>query len=86
MRLAKGDIVRCRNDGNDVFGRVMLASGGNPQSVVVVSSLASDHIFRLNGAITDFVALTVDYEQKLVTDLWGGTWEIEIADRTQIEK
>jgi len=80
MRLVKGQAVRCRNAENEVAGVVLLASDTNPQSVMVAFGEVAG--IRCGGgiAVTQTLALSVDYEHERIEDLFGAEWEIDVAD------
>jgi hypothetical protein len=79
-RLKRGDYVRVRLDGEGDWtpAFVALASDTDPSSVMLV----------FDGAVRDgrggFIAkglpLTVDYGKEEATSLFGGAYEIEVAE------
>ena len=80
-RLVKGQRVRLRLAGTDddwTRGIVIVASGGNPQSVgLMVEGVlrASDGAWVGGG-----FPLTIDYERETVKSLINDEYEFEVAD------
>ena len=78
-RLTKGQLVRLRLAGTSdewARGAVILASGGNPQSV----GLMVEGMVRSAGGawVGGGLPLMVDYDAETVTSLIGDEYELEI--------
>lgn len=85
MKLTTGQRVRCMNAENEWMpGIVMFASDTQPQTVAVLFRDVQG--IRMNGAlaVTNMLPLTIDYEAETATDLWGSTWDIDVAEAMEI--
>jgi hypothetical protein len=83
LRLVKGQMVRARNEQNEVAGVVIFASpqDSNPQSIMIGFTEATGIRCEDGGiAVTPVLALSIDYERETVEDLRGAEWEIDVAD------
>jgi len=78
-KLARGDRVRIRLNAVDDWREayVLLASQTDPSSVML---LLEDGVPARGGLILGSLPLIVDYAAETVTSLFGGEYEIEVAE------
>ena len=79
-QLRRGQYVRVRLAGDQDWCRAIVAVASDTVQSSVMLMLDGAVRTSDGGLIANTLPLTIDYEKETVTSLFGGEYEIEVAD------